>query len=143
MFKLKQFLKSPWNNPYIFISAWNSKCFSRPSLSICKHTNIETINCTLNKRLRIFKYFFLSSLLAKARIKHKFFKCVLVLLLLRRLNLITLLIKLLFFFNSYSECELVYKGYCVYASHSNFIEIHRSYSAINSYFTFHIFNLIM
>jgi hypothetical protein len=131
---------------YSFAIFSTSYCisFSWTSLTICKNTNIKSIDSTLYKHLSIFKNFILCGFLTKARIKNKLFESVLILLLsLRRLNLVRWFIELLILFDSNSESKLIDKRNCINTAHSHFIYIHWPDSTVYSDLALHVFNLIM
>jgi len=137
-------LESSWNNSFAFFSTSNSISFSWSCLTICKNTNIKSINSTLYKHLSILKNFILCGFLTKARIKNKLFESVLILLLsLRRLNLVRWFIELLILFDSNSESKLIYKRNGINTAHSHFIYIHWPDSAVYSDLSLHVFNLIV
>lgn len=130
-FTLKQTLKSPHYNTRLTLCPAHCISFTRTCLSISENANIIAIKCTLNNLFCVLIDIFLSWLSTKAGIKWELF------------NNYWWIFNLLIFFKFNLKCELVlYRTYFLTA-HVVFIVTQRPDPAINSDFTFDIFNLIM
>ena len=118
----KKLMNCTRGNTRVVFRPLNCKCFTWPCLSVCKYADIKSINCWLYQSFGIFKYLLLSWIRAEACIESKCFKSWLY------LNV---------------DWELIWNANNYWGLHIFFIFIHRSSSCIDSYFTLHVFQLIV
>ena len=140
LFDLEHFKETSWHNTEIVWLTSNSISFTWSCLTISEDTNIKPINCALNQHFCVLKNFFLIGFGSKACIEHIFFFNILTLLCLWAL---ALSVKLLIFLDPYFERELIYNWYGVNTTHSYFVLVHGSYSAVYSDLTLHVFYDVM